>query len=363
MVIGMTARTNRGTTPQNPRPRFNAAEPKDRQTVPKLRGPQDLLQAVPHLLGYAPADCLVAVVVRGGYHHLTLGVPLEAVDCPGGPQFVLDRMMLTRDGHRDPDFRVFLVGYGERGRALAAVRVMGQLLGDRVVDSLIVDQGRWWYADKGRQTGRPLPRTDQPPGGMVRSCRVVSRSELAASLAAPTGEREDIMVEALIEALDKVPDDPVAASQLVLDSLAAWRRGEQLSDTEYVAAGVAMAAGPVRDQVWRWLTRDRAVECLPFWKQVLARTPHGVRPIVLAVTGLHAWIAGEGAVMNICCEEAEASGSQNSLVLLVDQIAQSALPSTCWEMVLDNLACRGTAAEASPEAGLVESPEVQMVPV
>ena len=369
MVMGMktntktkgraTSRTNRPTAPG-----CHSAEPKAADQVPKLRSPQDLLQAAPNLLGYAPIDCLVAMVTRGGTVHLTLGTPLQAVESPGGPQYVLERLMITSDGGQDWAFRVFLIGYGERGRALAAVRSMRDLLAERVVDSFIVDSGRWWFADKvGLSPGRPLPETDRWAGGMARPGASRSRDDLAASLAAPTGEREDAMVEVLLKALDEVPEDPSAASQLVLDTLAAWRGGEPLSDLDYVAAGVAMAAGPARDQVWRWLSRDRAVECLPFWKQVLARTPHGARPIVLAVTGFHAWIAGDGAVLNICCEEAAASRSQNSLVLLVDQIARSALPSTCWEVVLDHLACRVTATGDSLEAGLVESPEVQMVPV
>jgi len=344
---------------------LRVAEPKAAETVPKLRSPQDLLQAVPYLLGYAPADCLVAVVVRDGYHHVTLGAPLEVVEQPDGPPWVLSRLILDRDGHPNMDFRVFLVGYGDRERVLAALRLMRPVLSQQIVDCLIVDRGRWWFADKDKLSpGRPLPPTDQLPGGMVRSrVTALSREDLAASLAAPTGEDEDAMVQALIEALDQVPEDPIPASRLVLDTIAAWRRGDALSDTEFVAAGVAMAAGVVREEIWRWLTRDRAIECLPFWKQVLRRTAYGARPIVLAVTGFHAWLAGEGAVLNICCEEAHASGSQNSLVLLVDKLAQSALPPTCWEEVLDHLASRVTEAEASPEMGLVESQEVHMVPV
>jgi len=81
------------------------------------------------------------------------------------------------------------------------------------------------------------------------------------------------------------------------------------------------------------LTTSKAVACLPFWKEVLIRTPYPMRSAVLGVTAMVAWVAGEGALMNICIEEAEKTDPDYPLVSLVKQISMACLTPASWEEI------------------------------
>jgi len=301
-----------------------------------IRTPEDVLRMVPLLLGFQPADCLVAMVVRQGAVCLTARCPIDDLERPDGVRWLADKLEYA-DGQSGKT-QVFVIGYGGRSRAAAVVRAVGDACGD-VIDAYVVDGGRWWYADDDDAPGCVVPPPDRTPSGLVMGPAVAgSREELCAAVAAPSGEREDELLAALVDACDLIPDDDeVATGQLVLARMSAWSGGERLSDAEFLSAGLAMSSSGARDEVWRWLTRQRASIYLPFWKEVLTRTPHGLRAVALAVTGMVAWIAGEGALMNICREEARQEDPGYPLVQMLDEIARWWVPPDCWDDVRSGL--------------------------
>jgi len=287
-----------------------------------IRTPEDLLDAIPGFLGFNPTDSLVAVVVRDGDVHFTARWDVAGVEHEGGPSWFCERLTSLAQGPQT----IFLVCYAARSRALSAIIAMAQSLGDYVIDALIVDGQTWWFLDDDDQAeGRAVPHTN--------SALTASRADLAASIAAPSGQREDEMLNTLIESIDCEEDiDPGMAGKAVVDMMNSWLAGKTLTDADFLTASVSMSVGQARDEVWRVLNHKTARDCLPFWKEVLIRTPKGIRTSALGVTGMVAWIAGEGALLNICLEAAEEP--DHPLITLLERISLDCLPPSSWDRVI-----------------------------
>jgi len=304
------------------------------ETIPTIRTPQELLDAIPPLIGFRPADSLVAVVVRNKLIYVTARLDIAALETRDGVHWLAERLIHGPDGKKLTGIGVYLVGYGEKNRAQQAVLDMCEALGSLTKEALVVDGDTWWRIDeKLDSSGHHLPKKGRMSRILASDTPVMeSREELAASIAAPIGRREDEMLEAVMDSLDLIPeDDQPQAGRRMVSLMDRWSHGEPLTDAEYLSAVMTVSMGPARDEMWRILTRDKAKQYLPFWIEAMTRTPKGVRTAALAVTGIIAWIAGEGALMNICLEEAESTDPEYPLVEILSQISLGALPPSYWD--------------------------------
>ncbi|MCL2482135.1 MAG: DUF4192 domain-containing protein [Propionibacteriaceae bacterium] len=304
----------------------------NRGSVPTISSPEEFVEAIPCLLGCHPSESLVVVVVTRKSVYLTARCDIALSDRPEEYDRFVRTVTHDWQGSPLPQLQVFLAGYSDRVTAGQAVRALQARLGPQVIGAVVVEHDRWWMIDD--DVGGPgrLLRGDSRVSRHVAYGPVAaSRSDLAASIAAPTGQREDDMLRALVDALDQVKeDDPVQAGLAVVDLMGSWHDGTALSDRDYLTAAVAMSLDVARNEVWKVLSAPKARQYLPFWKEVVSRTPRGVRTVVLAVTGMFAWIAGEGVLMNVCLEEAKQADSEYPLVRMLSQIAGCGVPPSAW---------------------------------
>ena len=168
--------------------------------------------------------------------------------------------------------------------------------------------------------------------GSLSIAEDIPEAKLTSSIAAPKGQAEDDMLQNWIEAFDMTPlEDPVETRRLVLAIMADWQQGRQLSDKQYLAAGMAMSVNEVRNEVLPTLGRSQAEEFLPFWQSVLARTPRSIRLVALVVTAVFAGIAGQVELMNICLHEASEIDAYHWWALT--NLNPDQPPATCREEV------------------------------
>ncbi|MDR0847601.1 MAG: DUF4192 domain-containing protein [Propionibacteriaceae bacterium] len=304
-----------------------------KKSLISLHTETDVLEAVPALVGFWPQDSLVAVVFRDRRVYVTARWDIAALDDPLAARWLAKRLTLSDDGKVAEATTVFLVGYGDRARAEAAVTATSVALGDAgaaVVGSLVVDGGLWWRAGE-PGAGHTVPNLGEIARQVCGRGQVVgSRRELAVSVSAPKGEQEDAMMGLYVTALEESDEDDWA--RLGARVMSAMESGQRV-DEDYVQAGVAMTIQKVRDQVWCGLTAETARRWLPFWVEVLRRTPVGLRSAPLGVTGMVAWVAGQGALMNVCLEEAEKEDPTYPLITLLKTISESCAPPTLWDAV------------------------------
>lgn len=301
------------TTPDSP------GRPADR-TVLTFRTPEDVLAAVPVLLGFEPAESVVMLTFGGREtFHARIDLPAsrhldEAVDLLLEP--ALDHGVA----------QVLLVAYSARRRPADALldRLAAAFasVGIAVVSSLRSDGARWFAP------GGPGVRYDVDAHPFrVRSVldgQVVtgSRAELAARLDPTAG------VDAVEAACARTP-----ASDVTEAAAAVWRAlaGGRFEDEELAGVLQGMRDHTVRDAAWCSMRREDASAYVALWTDAVQRSPAHLVGAPAAILGLAAWLQGSGALAWCAVDRCVAADPDNSLARLVGDLLSGAVPPSTWE--------------------------------
>jgi uncharacterized protein DUF4192 len=226
-------------------------------TTIRLRGPADIIAVLPYHLGYRPADSLVVVCLRRN----RIGV-VGRVDLPppeAEPHLVAVELLpvVEREG---PD-AVVLVGFeGGVGRAEPASTAMRDALegaGIRVLDRLVVRDGRWWSLDCDGSCcpaeGEPVPPDESVPAVadyVLRGRRpAASRGALAERLASRADAEQDTRCAALIHDLATARRSRSAHQRRQRRILRHWAEILDLTSGEPDAVPQVPGAG---EDAWVW---------------------------------------------------------------------------------------------------------------
>ena len=116
-------------------------------TTIRLRGPADIITVLPYHLGYRPAESLVVVCLMRNRIGVVGRIDLPPPDVD--PDLVAVELLPIVRRER-PD-AVVLVGFesthGQAEPASVAMRDAIESAGIRVVERLVVRDGRWWSLD------------------------------------------------------------------------------------------------------------------------------------------------------------------------------------------------------------------------
>lgn len=310
-------------------------------TTLTARTPEDLLAAVPVVLGFQPTDSLVM---------LTFGAPRPfhaRVDLPRGPDAVAEVVeVLLGPARRHRVRQVVLVAYSADEHAAArVVRALCRAAGAAgidVVDCVRAHEGRWFSLTPG---GRP----GVPAGGVaydvsahpfaaqsVLDGRVThrSREELAASLS-PDPARVAAVAAAVAD-LPRWGREPDTEQVWVAGTLGRLvREGTLPEDVEAARLLTAVRVEEVRDVAWQLMDRNDAVAQVALWTDLLRRAPAGLTAAPAALLGFAAWLAGHGALAWCALDRGEDDGDPSGaghrdLAGLVAALLERAVPPEDW---------------------------------
>lgn len=339
--------------------------PRPPSPLHRISGPDELLQAVPYLLGFHPHDSLVLVGLTsddpgpdpggGRYRQLVVTARLDLDDVVGAG--LLEHTLRTlRDGGtdavvgvvyddtavRDPDHPGGTLAWGGLAVELGE---HAETVGCALVDVLLVAQGRWWSYDCLDEvccpsTGRTVPDTTSAFAAAATVAGVValpSREALAAGLDPVGAEARD----ALLPLLERAEHAAVAA---VLDGQAGRRLravkrqifaaaraadeapGEALSDEDAARFLVALGEIELRDSVWLAVD-DGRLDGRVLWRDLARRAPGRYAAAALFLFGWANWRAGNGALAGIAADRAVACDPDYSAAdLLLAALTQGADP-------------------------------------
>ena len=357
----------------------------------RLSGPQDLLAALPYLLGVELRDSVVAVgLVRGARGSDEVGFRMRADLGPliGGEQPPEELVALVA---RHCGRGVVLVLYvdGPPGGAGAPCAELAERLvrafgghGVEVRDALAVQGGRWWSflcrdADCCPVAGRPMPEAGDSPVPAELTVLGLSpgrpRAELEAELAGPSG----LALVAARQAVD-------AAARSLLDRLAAgeqdsagWRRestallvaardrlnagGPPLDLAERARLLLALDDVRVRDTAMGWAppgpagrggratpladASAAAIGGEPLWRALLEAAPAECAAAPATLLAWSAYLRGDGLTANLALDRALAADPGYRLAgLLAAAYSKGVAPES-----LDAAIRRGAAAAAAGE--------------
>ena len=305
------------------------------RTVLTFRTPEDVLAAVPVLLGFEPSDSVVMLTFGGRetFH--------ARVDLPPPRQLDEAVQLLWEPALVHGVEQVLFVVYSTRARlAEQLLDRLGERFassGIRVVSFLRAD-GRHWFLPGcpgvPYDVGAHPFRVRSVVEGQVVS---TSRDALAARLAPGSG------VGAVAEARTRV-----AAYDATESVASVWRALERgrLDDDDLTGVLQGMCDLAVRDATWGSMTRDDAPHHVVLWTDAVQRSPDDLVGGPAAVLALAAWLAGNGALAWCAVDRCVASDPDNSLAALVGDLLSRAVPPSSWER-----SWRGQAYPESGEAG------------
>jgi Domain of unknown function (DUF4192) len=310
-------------------------------TTLTAHGPEDLLAAVPVVLGFRPEHSLVMLTfdARRTFHaRIDLPPPAEVDgDLSGLREALLAPCLAHRVG------RVAFVVYGDDpvvARAVANALVPAfEAVGVGVVAVLRAHDGWWW---------RVPAHPDEPPSGPapyddeshpfsaqgVLAGRVTHRSRDALrETLAPEPEHRRRM-EGLVAALPEACPGDADGVVGVLRHCAGARVDPDDDQTASVLRAVARVE--IRDAALQAVTRSDAVEHLRVWSHLLRRAPDAQVPDVAAVTAFCAWQAGDGALAWCALDRCFAMDDDHALGTYLAACLTRAVPPSAWGEVVDD---------------------------
>jgi hypothetical protein len=292
------------------------------------RTPEDLLAAIPVVLGFEPSPDSVVMLTFGGAESFHARVDL----CPRPGEADETVSLLHDPAVRHGVARVLFVLYCDESPRFAVVqrrlrRAFGRS-GIEVVEVLRVHDGRWFAP------GRPgVPRWGVPydVGGHPFRAQAVldgivvhgSRAELEA-VVRPVPELVGETRRAVRRAVPSPAGELVDLVDHRIDE-GSFRTGELAR----VLLGLSERTG--RDAVCAQLARENAVAHVRLWTDTVQRAPDELAAAPAAVLALAAWLAGHGALswcaVDRCCE----SDPDNSLAGLVADVLNRAVSPSAWQ--------------------------------
>ncbi|MFF5177131.1 DUF4192 domain-containing protein [Micromonospora sp. NPDC000316] len=311
-----------------------------------VRSPADLLAAVPYLLGFHPADSVVAVALCGRQI-----IFAARADLPEPGTDPVDRArhlagVILRQGAE----AATVVGYGPPDRVTPSVDAVRAALtgaGLEVLDALRVTDGRWWsYLCTEADCCPPEGRRYDPAANQVTASAVFAgqvalpdRAALVAQVSPVDGPARDALRAATVRAEQRLVDliEHAPASDLlggravrsagvaaVREAQRRQRRGERLDDDEVAWLCLLLTHLPVRDHAWeRTDGRDRDIA---LWTDVLRRAEPELTAAPGALLAFAAWRAGQGALAAVALERTLGLNPDYSLALLLDDLLRRGVP-------------------------------------
>jgi Domain of unknown function (DUF4192) len=291
----------------------------------RISGPGELLQAVPYLLGFHPADSLVLVGLHDGHLVVTARLDLADVDVPGVVQHALEAM--TRGGTTS----LLAVIYDESASPGAALPVdltrlvpAAEAVDCDLLEVLVVAGQRWWSLlcaepDCCPADGHELPREPSAFTTAATYEGVVAlpdRAALAAVLdPAPDAERAALhpLIAAAQDTAAAAARDGQAArhERSVKRALFSAARESSapgwtpLDNADVARFGSALRTIALRDAVWMAID-DGRLDGRPLWRDLARRLPAPFDAAPLFLFGWAAWRAGDGTLAGMAADRAVA---------------------------------------------------------
>ncbi|HZB18282.1 MAG TPA: DUF4192 domain-containing protein [Blastococcus sp.] len=325
-----------------------AARPRSGPVAVRLSDPGELASAVPHLLGFRPAESVVLLSLVGE-RGSRLGLTVRA-DIPPAEHGIATARQLAAKVLSDRPSGVVAVVVSEAPDGADGLPHRG-LLRDVVValaghavpmaEALLVRGGRWWSYDCPGRCCSPGAGTPLPGGvselevAAVASGVVVERDRdaLAGRIARPGAQARQAMAEACAQVAVACADgivergwDVVAEESwtAVLGALARSRPGPPTASAPLTDREVARLLWGLRDRA----VRDRALELAlgpdavaaeQLWTVCTGRAPVPLDAAPATLLAVSAWLRGDGAMADVALSRALAGSPDYTLARLLAQ--------------------------------------------
>lgn len=343
-------------TNPTPRPPARSGSHRRRPTTLRVRGPEDLLAAVPALLGFHPERSVVMVTVgpAGSPVHARVDLP-DAADRGDQVRDVVDELATVAARSRVGE--VALVLYTDDvPLAVAVASALASALrraGVAPVAVVRADGREWFHHDRDgsapadatgtryRLETHPITVSAVVEGRVVHPSRAALRASLRwtdPAAVASVGRAAERHSNRMLAAGRSPESRPRRVSGHVAEE-ARWVRDRVrrfLADRRALDADdaarllVAMLAIGVRDVAWAQIDHSVSQASVDLWRDLVRRSPPGLGAAPAALLAFSAWLSGEGALAWCAVERCQEEQPDYGLAGLVAQALAAAVPPSTW---------------------------------
>ncbi|MCD0451802.1 DUF4192 domain-containing protein [Actinocorallia sp. API 0066] len=286
-----------------------------------IRGPGELIAAIPYMLGYHPAHSLVAVGVGGPGGACAVRHGLELAD--GVAAHIAGLLSVHGFGG------ALLVGYGEAAvadPAVASARRALARVGLEVWDALRVHDGRYWSYLRPAEAGVPLTPTTLEVQAVVNGMVALPSREDLAAFVAPLPDPVASAVARETALAERQRFDRAAGLRLVREVVAGVGSGRPPPGLAEIARfTVALSRVRLRDEAWVRISPNALPEHRDFWLHVVRRTAPAYRPAPACLLAYCALVTGDGALANVALDLAEREDPHYSMAALLRRALTSGI--------------------------------------
>jgi hypothetical protein len=330
---------------------LKAAPAVNERHVVVVRSADEMIAAIPHILGFKPDESVVLIPVGGS------GLPIARVDLPRTAEDcheLVANLQIPFARSAGPGASVALICFtNDRPSAEIAsghIATGLQRLGIRSPIRLCTTDDRWVDLNTGQSGGRTPEAADRMALEAVvagAAQPAASRDALAATL---VGDREPLA--ALLPAARAAATGATSSAvrEWTLDRLEQFHAdGNRLDGADAARMVVAMQSVPIRDALWEDMSRDNTRSHMALWTDLTRRAPDDVRAPVASLLAFSSWLAGDG-VRAWCALDQVPRERPYALAAIVATVLETGLHPRVWEE-----SCEARAVVAAVAADLDES--------
>lgn len=306
-----------------------------------VQNPDELIAAIPHLLGFKPQESIVFVPMCSD-------LPVARVDLPTTPRDQALVWRSIRDGltrYAKPGAAVGIVCFSaDRRHADVIGREFAERLDSIGIDTHVLlwaDETRWAdlvTGDMGLQTDAAREQVAAMTVLRGRTQPAASRDSLEESL---VGDREPVA--------NLLPETRASTRENAAKLEARWalsrvhrfhRDGIKLSDADAARLLVNAESIPIRDRLWLDMSRGNAASHVALWTDMTRRAPDEVRAAPASLLAFGSWLSGHGA-MAWCALDQVPEGKPYAMANLIAAAVQGGMHPREWDRAKSQSAERG----------------------
>lgn len=296
-----------------------------------VQSPDELLAAVPHVLGFKPEESIVLVPFRPGLPVIRVDLPTNADD----REAVWHALSGPYGRNARPGARLAILCFTEdrRSAELASQHLSNRFetVGITTHIRLWADGERWREFNTG-QTGLQTQATAERIAAATvltgAAQPAASRASLAASM---VGDREPIARLIPAARVAAAASSPAVERDWALDRLEQFHAdGNRLSDVDGARMLVALETISTRDALWEDMSRENHTSHMAIWSDLTRRAPDEVRAAPASMLGFASWLHGDGAKAWCALDQVPAD-LPYSMAAVVASALQNGIHPREWE--------------------------------
>jgi hypothetical protein len=285
-----------------------------------VRGPADLLSAIPYVVGYHPDQCVVVVfVTEEGRLKCGLAVGRQA------PMSFIVEQSIAAAAAADSAM-AFVVGYGPMSDRESLTQIADKLDAAVPVGAcLLVHENRYYCLYTGcsctPEQGAELdPNSSVIPAEMALRGRVALPSRQHLENVVATDIDAQAHIAAVLASLPDLLLDPV---EVVRSSMALAETGDRLTDEQAAHVAVALTNADARSAAWVATTDQQWQHDL--WLDLTRRVPDEYVATPANLLAWNAWRRGESALAWTALVKAATALPDNTLSTLIATVLTSSI--------------------------------------